>query len=41
VRLDYDRDAHTVPAAHWNVYAERGAVSNLLGKTNPDHPGLV
>jgi hypothetical protein len=40
-RLDYDRGAHTVPAAHWNVHAERGTVSNLLGKTNPDHPGLV
>lgn len=41
LRLDYDRGAHTVPACHWNVHAERGAVSNLLGRTNPDHPGLV
>jgi hypothetical protein len=40
-RLDYVRNAHTVPAAHWNIHAERGAVSNLLGRTNPDHPGLV
>ncbi|MFC5993539.1 hypothetical protein ACFQE5_04825 [Pseudonocardia hispaniensis] len=40
-RLDYLRNAHTVPAAHWNVYAERGAVSHLLGRTNQDHSGLV
>lgn len=40
-RLDYQRNAHTVPAAHWNIHAERGAVSNLLGRTNQDHPGLV
>ncbi|WP_219415489.1 hypothetical protein [Pseudonocardia nigra] len=40
-RLDYVWNAHTVPAAHWNVHAERGAVSHLLGRTNPDHPGLV
>jgi hypothetical protein len=40
-RLDYLRNAHTVPACHWNVHAERGAVSNLLARTNPDHAGLV
>jgi hypothetical protein len=41
LRLDYVRNAHTVPACHWNVHAERGAVSSLLGRTNPDHPGHV
>lgn len=31
-RLDFVRDAHTVPAAHWNIHAERGRVSRLLGR---------
>lgn len=38
-RLDYLRDAHRVPTAHWNIHAERGTVSHLLGQTNPDHSG--
>jgi hypothetical protein len=41
VRLDYLRDAHTVPSAHWNIHAERGTVSHLLGRTNPDHGGQL
>ncbi len=41
IRLDYLRNAHTVPSAHWNVHAERGAVSALLARTNSDHAGLV
>jgi hypothetical protein len=40
-RLDFVRDAHTVPAAHWNIHGERGTVSRLLGRTNPDHPGVL
>lgn len=40
-RLDFVRDAGTVPAAHWNVHGERGTVSRLLGRTNPDHPGAL
>ena len=41
LRLDYDRSAHTVPTAHWNVHAERGAISHLLATTNPDHAGVL
>lgn len=40
-RLDFVRDAHTVPAAHWNIHGERGTLSRLLGRTNPDHPGVL
>jgi hypothetical protein len=40
-RLDFVRDVHTVPAAHWNIHAERGTVSRLLGRTNPDHAGVL
>jgi hypothetical protein len=40
-RLDFVRDAHTVPTAHWNIHGERGTVSRLLGRTNPDHPGVL
>jgi hypothetical protein len=40
-RLDYLRNAHKVPSAHWNVHAERGAVSHLLGRTNPKHSGML
>lgn len=40
-RLDFVRDAHTAPAAHWNIHAERGTLSRLLGRTNPDHAGVL
>lgn len=40
-RLDFVRDAHTAPAAHWNIHAERGTVSRLLDRTNPDHAGVL
>lgn len=40
-RLDFVRDAHTAPAAHWNIHAERGTVSRLLGRTNPAHAGVL
>jgi hypothetical protein len=39
LRLDYDRAAHTVPSAHWNVHGERGAVSHLLARTAGGHAG--
>ncbi|MFP5070168.1 hypothetical protein ACLFMI_10940 [Pseudonocardia nantongensis] len=38
-RLDFLRDAHTVPACHWNIHAERGAASRLLTLGNPSHSG--
>lgn len=40
-RLDFIRDAYTVPAAHWNIHAERGTVSHLLGRMNPEHSGVL
>lgn len=39
VRLDFSKDMHTVPGCHWNVHAERGAVTALLARNNPDHSG--
>jgi hypothetical protein len=39
LRLDFDRDMHTAPGCHWNVHAERGAITNLLARNNPDHSG--
>ncbi|MFR9728994.1 hypothetical protein ACL03H_07160 [Saccharopolyspora sp. MS10] len=41
VRLDYGRGANKVPSAHWNVHAERGAVSHILARTNPKHSGML
>lgn len=41
MRLDFDHKAHSVPVAHWNVHAERGATSVLLAKCNPKHVGLL
>jgi hypothetical protein len=41
LRFDYAYDAHSVPAAHWNVHAERGATSVLLTRCNPKHQGLL
>ncbi|MGH3821780.1 MAG: hypothetical protein ACRDRA_02880 [Pseudonocardiaceae bacterium] len=39
LRLDFDRDMHTAPGCHWNVHAERCAITNLLVRNNPDHSG--
>jgi len=39
LRLDFDRDMHTAPGSHWNVHAERGAITSLLARNNPDHSG--
>ncbi|PRX44303.1 hypothetical protein B0I33_112181 [Prauserella shujinwangii] len=41
LRVDYVHDAHSIPAAHWNVHAERGATSVLLARCNPQHEGLL
>ncbi len=38
LRLEYGRDMHTVPSAHWQVVAERGALSHLLAKTGAPNP---
>ena len=37
LRADYVRRGGRVPASHWNVHAERGALSRLLACTNPTH----
>ena len=39
LRLDFDRNMHTAPGSHWNVHAERGAITSLLARNNPDHSG--
>lgn len=41
LRLDFDHKAHSVPTAHWNVHAERGATSVLLARCNRKHDGLL
>jgi hypothetical protein len=39
LRLDFDRGMHSAPGCHWNVHAERCAMTNLLVRNNPDHSG--
>jgi hypothetical protein len=39
LRLDYKKDMHTVPGCHWNVHAERSALTRVLARSNPDHNG--
>ncbi|MBV9144090.1 MAG: hypothetical protein JO115_24760 [Pseudonocardiales bacterium] len=39
LRLDFDRSMHSAPGCHWNVHAERCAMTNLLVRNNPDHSG--
>jgi hypothetical protein len=39
LRLDFDRAMHSVPGCHWNVHAERGAVTALLARNNSEHSG--
>ncbi len=41
LRLDFLKSAKRVPAAHWNVHAERGSMSRLLARSNPEHVGLL
>jgi hypothetical protein len=37
-RLDYRDDMNAAPAAHWQVHAERGAISSLLTLAGHDKP---
>ncbi len=39
LRLDFDREMHTAPGSHWNIHAERGAITGLLARNNPGHSG--
>lgn len=41
LRLDFSKNANKVPTAHWNVHAERGSMSRLLARSNPEHVGLL
>lgn len=41
LHLDYRRDMHTAPAAHWNVHAERCAVTRLVTRSLPERSGDV
>jgi hypothetical protein len=41
VRLDYRADMHSNPIAHWQVHAERGAMSHLLGRAHAIRPAMV
>jgi hypothetical protein len=38
LRLEYGRNLHTAPAAHWLVHAERGAFSHLLAHAGTPAP---
>jgi hypothetical protein len=40
-RLDYCHESEGTPEAHWNIHAERGAVSALLERANPAHSGRL
>jgi hypothetical protein len=40
-RLEYRDDMRTVPAAHWQVHAERGALSHILTLRKHDKPHLL
>lgn len=39
LRLDFYQHMHTVPCCHWNVHAERSALTALLVRNKPDHSG--
>jgi hypothetical protein len=41
VRLDYRADMRTAPIAHWQIHAERGAVSHLLWRAHAVRPAEV
>jgi len=40
-RLDYRADMNAAPVAHWNIHAERGAFSHLLGRAHAVDPERV
>lgn len=37
-RLEYREDMHSAPSSHWQVHAERGALSNLLTLGGHERP---
>jgi hypothetical protein len=41
VRLEYRADMRTAPSAHWQIHAERGAFSHLLGRAHARRPDRV
>lgn len=41
LRLEYRADMHTDPIAHWQMHAERGAFSHLLGRAHAVRPEQV
>lgn len=41
LRLEYRVDMHSVPVAHWQVHAERGAFSHLLARAHAHRPKAV
>lgn len=41
MRLEYKHDLHTDPICHWQVHAERGALSHLLARAHAVRPGEV
>lgn len=41
LRLEYRADMHTDPICHWQIHAERGAMSHLLGRANFISPKRV
>lgn len=41
VRLEYRADMYSAPSAHWQVHAERGAMSHLLGRAHAVDPQRV
>jgi hypothetical protein len=41
LRLDFDKAMYRAPGCHWNVHAERAAMSKLLLRNRPRHSGEV
>jgi hypothetical protein len=41
LRLDFSRAMHTAPACHWQIHAERGAFSAMLGHAGASNPHSI
>jgi len=41
LRLEYRSDMNSAPISHWQVHAERGALSHLLARAHEHNPRLV
>lgn len=41
LRLEYDSNMRVAPIAHWQIHAERGAMSYMLSKAHQDNPRSV